>query len=604
MAVSANSIKAGEGHVVMGINLTPLEKGLKDGGKALAAFGAGVAAVGASITAPMLYGLSVLGDMGTEIFETSRKTNMSFSEVQNAANGTKVSMDELGTATKKMDAFVSQAAEGVPAATEALAMMGLAVGNLANLSEHDRLLLFADGLQRVGDAAQRSHLQVQVFGRGGLAMNLTGGAVGVRERAERRAEIGGVLSDDDVRLAKAFSTSTSEMAAAVKGAWAQLGAAAAPIMIWFNNLITSIVITVRKWVEANRPLLTTIFSIGDKLVLIGGLIASVGGAIIGLSVAFGAMASAVGAVMGVILSPWLVWGLVIAGVAYKLWELYQTSPQIGAAFERWGPAFKVMGETFTQAWGGIADAISSNNLERAFRIAILGLKMEWLQFKTYFLDIWDSIILAIEAKFAPLLRTFRTLASFAPEGTGARVGNAFLTSGGSEVGRAAGNIQTATNQSALGRLAAALLTSGGSELGRATGGQITGPSTPEASTAPAMSSAEATARAAEMQARADELLDLQIQLDYETNEAASEAYAAMLRRAEDVMAVGDPGNLQMQLKGVSSGTFMADAIAGFLSGGESPQERGNRLLEEANRQNAEMLQLMQEVRDNIGDEYI
>ncbi len=565
MAVSANSIKAGEGHVILGIDMTPLEKGLKDGGKMLATFGAGVAAVGAAITAPMLYGLSVLSTMGTDIFEASRKTNMSFTEVQNAANGTKVSMDELGTATKKMDAFISAAAQGSPEAVDQLAMMGLTIRDLAGLSEYDRLLVFADGLQRIGDAAQRSHAQVAVFGRGGLSMNLTGGAAGVRDRAERRAEVGGILSDADVRTAKAFSTTTQEMAAATRGAWMQLGAAAAPIMIWYNNLLTSILITVRKWVEANRPLLTTIFAIGDKLLLVGGLIAALGGGFIaagaaigGISAAFTAASGAIATAMGVIMAPWFLWGVIIVGVGILIWQLAQIFPEFGKIFEGFGKSFEGIGATFSQMLQGINDAISAGNLQRAFEIASLGIEMTFARTTNALERMWGRAIDRIIAEYARLLNIrLPNLDPNAAELSGTPDQYRGLTILESRRARlaardAAEASGTAANsperqqaydtalQNEINRRLAA-------EMGRAglpfvpvsiRNGVIAG-TNPYANLGTERESPEERARTERLEA-------LQVQMDYLANESASEAYAASLARAEEALA-GAPGGLQMQL---------------------------------------------------------
>ncbi len=397
----SDAIKVGEGNIVLGMDLGPLANDLKAAqakiqawGQGVMAAGAGIGAIGAAITAPFLYGLSVFSDMGSDIVKTSRMTNMSFGEVQAAMAGTKLSADELTTATKRMDMFISSAAEGSPEAVHQLQMMGLTIGDLANLTEYERLLLFADGIQKIGDASQRSTAQVKVFGRSGLEANLVGGAAGVRKRAARGAEVGGLLSDADVKLAKEYAISQKELALATKGLWAQIGAAAAPLMTWFTNTVTNIIIAVRKWVEQNRGLLTTIFHIGDKLVLAGVVIGGFGAAIFGLGTAFGLLAyvvASLGVVVAAVFSPI---GLIIAGVAatvvlsgYLIYKVFEAFPdlaeQIGSYFVAWGPIIEQFGQTFMQTWGGISDAIFSGDLRAAMEIACLGMELVWTRMINY-----------------------------------------------------------------------------------------------------------------------------------------------------------------------------------------------------------------------------
>ncbi len=434
---SSDAIKAGEGNIVLGMDLGPLANDLKSvqaklqaWGQGVMAAGAGIGAIGAAITAPFIAGLSIFADMGADIVKTSRMTNMSFGEVQMAMAGTKLSAEELQTATKKMDSFIDSASKGAPEAKRVLQEMGLSISDLANISEYDRMLLFADGLQKIGDSALRNAAQVKIFGRSGLEANFVGGAAGVRKRAARGAEVGGFLTDADVELAKAYNISQKEMALATKGFWAQLGAAAAPLMMEYANAITNVIISARKWVEENRPLLTQIFAVGFGILKVGLVIGGLGAVIYGLGTAFGVLAyvvTSIGAVFAAVFSPV---GLTIVGIAAAVFLVYmilQDFPAIGEAvgkaFSAWGPILQGFFATFMQTWGGVSDAIAGGNLGLAMEIACLGIELVWTKMIDYLKGAWAEFNYLLRAEFNTSLADIARLAGAYAVGGGAAAGS-------------------------------------------------------------------------------------------------------------------------------------------------------------------------------------
>lgn len=314
---SPGAIRAGNGEVELGVDQSGLESGLNKAGKTLqswgknvAAAGAVVAAAGAAITAPFLYGLTVFGEMGSAIAGASRMTSMSFQEVQDAAAGIRVPMEDLPGLTKKMDNFIASAADGAPEAIHQLDMMGISISELAGMSEQQRLLRFADGITSIGDAAQRVHAQTQVFGRQGMSANLTGGSVGIQARAARNREIGGTLSDADVKLAKDYTIAQKELSIATTGVWTKLGAIAAPMMMEISRAIVDVIIQVQGFVEANRPLLDIVFRVGMVIASVGAAIVFLGGLIYGVGIGLTILASVVGFIGGAF---GVLWAIVSSG---------------------------------------------------------------------------------------------------------------------------------------------------------------------------------------------------------------------------------------------------------------------------------------------------
>lgn len=319
------SIEAGKGHVTLGVESTALEKGLNEAksmcssfGKAIAGIGVGIAAMGASITAPFAYGLSVFADLGGEINRTSRITSMSFSDVQGIMAGFKISSEGLEGATRKMSAFVSGAANGEHVDT--MRDLGLAISDLQGISSSERMIVLADAISKIGDAAKRSYMQTQVFGRGALgSMNITGGRAGIEARIARSNQIAPQLSDADVETAKAYNKALSEGKQATAGIWRTLGAVAAPTATMVINMTTELIVIIQRFVAANRPVLDIVFKVGTALALAGSAIATFGGLIVGAGFVLGAISSAIGGFIalasggfGLLSAATWAWGVVTA----------------------------------------------------------------------------------------------------------------------------------------------------------------------------------------------------------------------------------------------------------------------------------------------------
>jgi hypothetical protein len=312
---SRSSIEAGRGHVTLGVNdqltagLAAAQQTFQNFGKTIAFAGAGIAAAGASITAPFLHGLGVFSAWGSEMTSTMRQTGMGMMEMDelmdgfgNTMDGTATSAETFVAAVRAMDNFVHSAATGSRDANAALQEMGLSLTQIQQMSEPERMMAFADGLNRIADASQRGARLQDVFGRGARGLNIQGGAAGVRERAARQDAVEGQQSDKDRQLAVEYTKALNEMKLAITGVWKELGAAAAPAMRDFFQLITQGVIAVRQFIESNRGMFEMIFRVADVMVTAGTAIGILGGVIYGASFAFSFMSGAVGSLSAFIMT--------------------------------------------------------------------------------------------------------------------------------------------------------------------------------------------------------------------------------------------------------------------------------------------------------------
>lgn len=293
---SAKSIELGRGHVTLGTNDAPLKSGLESAkalfqswGKQIGILGASVAAVGASISAPFLYGLNTFASWGAEVRSTIRETGIDFERLDLILDGTRVSAEELVPAVAKMSEFLDAAAHGSTVANATLSELNLTIADLMGMTQGERLLAFAEAISRIGDAGTRIARQRDVFGRGGLALNLAGGRQGIQARADRMDVVEGVRTQADLAAANAYNAAFKEMRTAISAFWYTVGAAAAPAMAAIYRVMTEIVIPIRRWVEEHRTLASTIFHIGLVLIGLGAIITTLGTTIYVAGIAFGAV---------------------------------------------------------------------------------------------------------------------------------------------------------------------------------------------------------------------------------------------------------------------------------------------------------------------------
>ncbi|HZZ78351.1 MAG TPA: hypothetical protein VFE62_07520 [Gemmataceae bacterium] len=264
-------------------------KSIADGLKTLAtgvAIGAaGLAAMSAAVTGPLLHGVGVAAEWASQVTSASRTTGMSLREVQEVAAGLRVGFDELGAATGHMSTFLDGAVQGSAEATRALDRLGLSVRDLQGLNQNDRLMRIADALAAIGNEGTRISLQRAIFGRGGMALNLSGGAAGIQARQQRARDLGGIMSDADVTTMRSYNLALGELGTLTRGIWSTVGAAVAPALTNIINGVVSAGIELRRFIDRNRD---TILAVGAAASVVGGLatgLFAVAGVIRGVSAA-------------------------------------------------------------------------------------------------------------------------------------------------------------------------------------------------------------------------------------------------------------------------------------------------------------------------------
>lgn len=163
----------------------------------LAAVGVGVSFVG--ITRGLASAATAAIEYGDEINKASAKTGVAveaFSELAYAAKQSDIEMAALGTAFKKMQQSISEAASGTKAAQQIFSALQIDLAALRKLEPDRQFELIAEQISRIRDPADKTRAAVELFGRAGadLLPMFEDGAEGLRKAREEAVKLGAALT--------------------------------------------------------------------------------------------------------------------------------------------------------------------------------------------------------------------------------------------------------------------------------------------------------------------------------------------------------------------------------------------------------------------------
>jgi hypothetical protein len=194
-------------------------------------------------------------------------------------------------------------------------------------------------------------------------------------------------------LTKAFES----MDEATKAVKETIGGILAPAFTPVLAAITKQIEGTKEWVKQHEGLIQIIgWSIAGFATLSAGILGVLGivkmGAVIvgGLSAAFAAVGAVISGLAALMVSPFLLAGIAIAGLAAAVVYLTGAFDNLGALAGRVGT--------------GIVDALKAGDLELAWEIAVLGMKVAWADFGNWF-----------TSTFPTLSRNFSSFCSFIAE---------------------------------------------------------------------------------------------------------------------------------------------------------------------------------------------
>ncbi len=427
---STGAIRAGRAFVELFADDSRLVRGLKRAEAKLRAFGEGIrslglklAGLGSAVVAPLIAATKVFAKMGDDLAKMSARTGFSvesLSELGFAAELSGTSMEVLENGIRKMQRTIVDAASGMQSAEDALALLGLTVADLENLSPEEQFKLIADRLAAIEDPTIRAAAAMELFGRSGtqLLPMLEGGAAGIEQLQEQARKLGLTISTEDAKAAERFSDTLEIMWKVLKQNVFIIGSALVPVLTQAAQWLTKTATIAADWIKRNKELIVTIFKVAVAVVATGVALVVLGYAITGVAKAMGVLAVVItgvgtalkllGAVLAFLVSPI---GLVItAVVALGVAILHVTGA--GAKALGWlGEKFNVLKEDAISSYQGIADALAAGDIALAAKILWLTLKMEWtrginflekawLNFRNFFIqigvDAWHGLLASVE----------------------------------------------------------------------------------------------------------------------------------------------------------------------------------------------------------------
>lgn len=399
----ANNVRAGGAYVELFTKDSSLIKGLNSASKNLKDFGGKVAGIGAKMAGvgtvaggALVAAAMRFADAGSAIDDAAQRTGTSaeaFSSLAHAAKMAGTDAETLEKSLIKLNQGVADLGAGSETAKKAFGALGLSIADLQGLSPDEQMALIADRLAAIPDTAQRTAAAMDIFGKSGaqLLPMLAGGAAGLEEMRAEAERLGLVMSSEDAQSAAALGDAMDKLTGTIDRAWQAVGAALAPTLTQLADVLTGVMVGVRKWIDENRELIVMVAAgvaaftaLGTALVAVGGIIAAAG-------IALGAIASVltmVGAAIGFLLSPI---GLVVGGLATLGVTVWQTSDASGKAIQWFSEQFGALQEDSLSAFRAISDALAAGDIGTAAEVLWSYLGTVWQAGKVLIYEITNEL---------------------------------------------------------------------------------------------------------------------------------------------------------------------------------------------------------------------
>ncbi len=427
---TAQGIRAGRAFVELFADDSRLVRGLRQAEKKLKAFGGSIrslglktAALGAAMIAPLGLAAKSFADMGSRMWDMSRRTGVSveaLSVLGYAAEQSGAGAEALEKGIRRMQRTIYDAGRGLGTATDSLADLGLTFRDMEGLSPEAQFRLLADRLDGIEDPTRKAAVAMTIFGRSGteLLPMLEGGAAGLAAYEARARDLGLVMGTEDAEAADGFGDALDDLWKSLKMTVFAIGSALAPLLKDLAERVARASKSVADWVKGNRGFIASALKVAAAVVATGAALVAAGTIISGLGSALGALAgvvsfamsafSALGAAAAFLVSPV---GLVIAAVAALGATLLHATGAGAQALGWLGGRFQILKDDAMASFGGIADALAAGDISLAAKILWLMLKMEWtrgvnflekvwLNFRNFFIktgyDAWHGLLATVE----------------------------------------------------------------------------------------------------------------------------------------------------------------------------------------------------------------
>jgi len=195
-----------------------------------------------------------------------------------------------------------------------------------------------------------------------------------RKEAEK---FGMMFSDEDIKKADELAESWQRVKQSLQGMWMQIGSVITEELKELNDLIVGVVKWTVNWVKENKQLIATVADVAAKLVIVGGVLTTIGTALTTLSATLGPVVVMIAAGA----AAWAAWdtatGKMLRGEATSIWKEYEDS--IISAYNTTMEYGKYILDHINKVMDGVFNAVKAGNLELAVKIAWSGAKVAWIE---------------------------------------------------------------------------------------------------------------------------------------------------------------------------------------------------------------------------------
>ncbi len=378
--------------------LKKAQKELNDFGSSIVGIGAKIAGVGASITGGLTAAVMHFANVGSDLNDMSIRIGISttaLAELGYAADMTGTSMEAVEGSVKKMQKNLGGIGPESKKAQEALAAMGLSMDMISGLAPEDQFQAIAESIGSIQDPSQKAAAAMAVFG--GSGTDLIPMMENIRELRNEARELGIAPSPESIAAADAIGDAIDRVRKVVSSAFYEIGAAVAPMATQMMSGFLSVTKAVRNFIQQNKAVIVTVAKVGLALTAAGGALIAVGTAFVGAGAVIGAVLSAmsafaaaggiamsvlgvVGSTLAAVISPMgLLVGALIGG-AYAWGKFTESGKAVVSGFTSFiGETFGAISTTVKETLGGIVAAIQGGDLTLAGQIAMVGMRLVFMQ---------------------------------------------------------------------------------------------------------------------------------------------------------------------------------------------------------------------------------
>jgi hypothetical protein len=421
---SSGAIRAGAAYVELLAQDNQLLKGLRNAEKRVAAFskftqdiGKKALAVGVAALTPVGIAIESLGRT-SDLDSTAKAFGLTAVEASRLFGIMGAAGSNMRDATEGLVTFGQRVSDALAGrGDEAVTFfnrLGVAAEEFDGLNPAEQFYKLLEALRQVEDPGTRVQLLLKAVGED-TGKNLIK-VLGMSADQMRQVGDASEVTAEELKAASEATKSWRLSTALLGRAWDRIAIAIGPVVSQAARWISEQAITVGRLAKEYAPLIAAFVKVAAAITAAGAALYTLGIIGSGIASGFGVAATAVSLLLspisaiagfvgtlagiGSVTAPFAAALAIVAvplGImAYKL--LPAIKEGFLQAFEAVQPQLQSLGKTFASTWGGIGDAIKSNNLKLALEIAMAGLDVAWTQGLEALSLGWDAFLVGFASK--------------------------------------------------------------------------------------------------------------------------------------------------------------------------------------------------------------